>query len=57
MNDDDMMKKWNTTGLIAFGLTLATAIGLFAMGERMEGGLALAAALCVLVPQPLERDR
>lgn len=56
-NDDDVMKKWNAFGLGAFGLTLATAIALFAMGHTVEGGLALASALCVLVPQPLEKDR
>jgi hypothetical protein len=55
--DEDVMKKWNVPSLVAFGLTLATSIALFALDHASHGALALAAALAVLAPQPLVGDR
>ncbi len=54
MNDE---KKWNVPSLVAFGLMLAGAIALFALGKHAEGGLTLAAALALCAPTPMVGDK
>jgi hypothetical protein len=45
-------KTWNYPSTIAFGLALAAAVGLFALGHTQQGVAALLIAGGIAAPQP-----